>query len=120
MESIYEQSYKRTYIRKREIQRRKLLHQRIFVAAIVVIIAIVIACLSFSDPAAAYKENNQTQMQSIIIEKGDTLWSVAKVYYPKYEGDIRQLIYEIKKINDMETSAIYDGQILYLPNDIYW
>lgn len=49
------------------------------------------------------------------VGKGDTLWKISN-YYSDANVDIRQFIHEIKKINDMKTSAIYEGDIIKIPN----
>ena len=49
--------------------------------------------------------------EKIVVSKGDTLWSIAS----ELNGDIRENIYEIKKINNLKTSYIYEGQELQLP-----
>jgi LysM repeat protein len=46
-----------------------------------------------------------------VVSKGDTLWSIAS----ELNGNIRENIYEIKKINNLKTSYIYEGQELQLP-----
>ena len=38
-------------------------------------------------------------------QKGDTLWSIAEKY--SKNTDIRQYIYDLKKLNDMEQSSLY-------------
>ena len=48
------------------------------------------------------------------IIEGDTLWFLAMDYTSK-EYDIRRMLYEIKRMNKMETSQIYPGDILKIP-----
>ena len=45
------------------------------------------------------------------ITKGETLWSIAREYTPDNK-DIRQTIYEIKQINNMQTSNVYENQTI--------
>ena len=52
-----------------------------------------------------------SEYEKIVVSKGDTLWSIAS----ELNGDIRENIYEIKKINNLKTSYIYEGQELQLP-----
>lgn len=49
--------------------------------------------------------------QKIIVCEDDTLWDIAEKY-KKTSQDIREYIYEIKKLNNMESAAIYEGQEL--------
>ena len=48
------------------------------------------------------------------IVKGDTLWMIALESMP--EGyDVREMIYKIKVINEMDISNIYPGDIIKIP-----
>lgn len=51
--------------------------------------------------------------KSITVEKGDTLWSIANKY--SQNGDVRKFIYEVKKINNLNSSEIYQGCELLIP-----
>lgn len=57
--------------------------------------------------AYGYKE---TQLKVIRIKSGDTLWAIAEKYNKK--GDIREYIYELKKINSLTDSSIMAGSDL--------
>lgn len=50
----------------------------------------------------------------VVVSKGDTLWDIASKYI-NIKFDIRDEIYHIKKINDLQTSNIYPGQELIIP-----
>lgn len=50
---------------------------------------------------------------SVTVEKGDTLWEIAKRY--RKNGDIRKLINEIERANGITDSTIYEGDVLRLP-----
>ena len=45
------------------------------------------------------------------VSKGERLWDIAE-QYKRPDQDIREYIYEIKKLNNMENSTIYEGQEL--------
>jgi hypothetical protein len=47
------------------------------------------------------------------VEEGDTLWEIAAIY--SVNSDIREYIYNIKKLNKLSNDTIYAGQILLLP-----
>ncbi len=47
------------------------------------------------------------------VTKGDTLWEIATDYSQNY--DIREYIYNIKKLNNLNGDTIYAGQVLLLP-----
>ncbi|GAV24779.1 hypothetical protein ciss_07120 [Carboxydothermus islandicus] len=52
--------------------------------------------------------------QEIVVEKGDTLWGIAKELNIPGK-DIRVVIEEIRILNNLEDSTIYPGQILKVP-----
>tara|TARA_Y100000768_G_scaffold220776_1_gene166457 strand:- start:895 stop:1152 length:258 start_codon:yes stop_codon:yes gene_type:complete len=46
------------------------------------------------------------------VEKGDSLWDIAL----KYESnDIESFLFETRKINKLQNSAIFEDQILIIP-----
>lgn len=49
---------------------------------------------------------------TITVSKGDTLWSIARNYYQ--ENDVRNIVEEIKSINNLTNSNIKVGQELKL------
>ena len=59
-----------------------------------------------------YKE---MEYKMINVSEGDTLWNIA--LKSNFEGDIRQYIYEIKKINNLKGSNIYSGSTIKIPVD---
>ena len=56
---------------------------------------------------------DQEEIEHYIVD-GDTLWNLALEYMPdKY--DVRQMVYEIKEINNLDNQHIYPGQIIKIP-----
>ena len=50
----------------------------------------------------------------IQVVEGDTLWIIALDYIS--DGyDVREMVYNIKKVNEMDTSYIYPGDLLKIP-----
>lgn len=45
------------------------------------------------------------------VGQGDTLWKISE-HYLDQDIDIRQFIHKIRQLNDMKTSAIYEGDII--------
>jgi Na+-transporting NADH:ubiquinone oxidoreductase subunit NqrC len=93
------------YVRKKYVLKNK---KRFL---IVVITSLTMACsLIFASSAYGYKE---PRYQVIKIKKGDTLWELAQCY--GNNGDIRKYIYDIKKLNKLSSSEIFEGDYLKIP-----
>lgn len=61
-----------------------------------------------------YGSNHSGDYKEIEIINGDTLWMLALDYMPE-EYDVRKMLYEIKMLNNMETSNVYPGDIIKIP-----
>jgi len=50
----------------------------------------------------------------IIVESGDTLWNLAQEFGPD-DKDVREVVFEICKINNVSADSIYPGQTIRIP-----
>jgi nucleoid-associated protein YgaU len=50
----------------------------------------------------------------IIIQSGDTLWNLAQEFGPDGK-DIRKVVHEICRINNISADSIYPGQAILIP-----
>lgn len=82
-----------------------------FIRGLLIIIAIIslfVCKLTFSFSERSYK--------TIYVANGETLWKIAENeqknnnYYK--DKDIREIVYSIKSINNLENSNLYEGQEL--------
>ncbi len=64
----------------------------------------------YTNSVAGYEE---PQYQSIVVNSGDTLWSIAERY--GNDSDIREYIHIIKKINNLDSSVLYDNTAILVP-----
>jgi LysM repeat protein len=55
----------------------------------------------------------QPRYNLITVRQGDTLWDIAKK--SDSNKDIREFIYEIKAVNNLNNSEIYQGTVLKIP-----
>ncbi len=78
------------------------------VTCFVLLIILFVTVLSVS---ASTSSEMQTKL--IVVQAGETLWEIAEEHC--INGDIRKYIYQVKLINEMQTSSIYIGQGLLLP-----
>ena len=96
-------------------RKRKLRIIPCFLAGIIVFTIVFFSSFICAKNAAATNVFEERPMIRVIVASGDTLWELAKEYRPNYNGDIRALIYEIKKINNYKTAEIMPGEIIYIP-----
>lgn len=83
-----------------------------FIRSILIIIGITIV-VTFIATKSIYSYQNM-ELKTIYVEEGDTLWSIAKEEQNNnkyYEGkNIREVIYDIKKLNNMSDANILPGE----------
>ena len=82
-----------------------------FIRSIAIVIFLLIALFNIS----IAKTDTEAEYIDYTISKGETLWSIAGEYKEKNE-DIRQYIYDIKKLNNMTDSTVYPGQVIKIKN----
>lgn len=58
---------------------------------------------------------DSTGLLRIVVRPGDTLWDIAEEYNRDGQIDIRRFIHQIKKDNNLMTSGLTPGQVLYIP-----
>lgn len=51
-------------------------------------------------------------MKTVKVKKGDTLWEIAELHC---SGDIRENVFKIRQLNNLQSGIIYEGQTLLLP-----
>lgn len=68
----------------------------------------------YTNVVSGYKEPSY---QSIIVNQGDTLWSIAEKY--GNNSNIRKYIYELKKINNLESGIILENSAILIPSSGY-
>lgn len=88
-----------------------------FVRSILIILGIILSIsLLISKSSLSFKE---TEYKTISVSSGDTLWEIASYnqssndYYKN--KDIRYIINDIMKINNLENSSLIVGQQLLVP-----
>jgi LysM repeat protein len=69
--------------------------------------------LGQQDTQAASVVGAQPELQSVVVQPGESLWSVAQRVAP--DNDPREIVAQIRRLNDLETSSLQVGQHLLLP-----
>lgn len=98
-------------VRNRNNKGKKLIKRLIFNTVLLFIVLSI--CGIFLNYNLANKEIKTSE---IVISKEDTIWSLAKgICNKRNDLNIQNVIIEIKEINNLKTSDIYEGQVLNIP-----
>ena len=81
----------------------RIVNKKRFILAIMILIALIITL--FSNCLAGKK----VETEDLVVSTGDTLWSIA-CEYKKDGQDVREYIYELRKLNNLENCTIYPEQ----------
>ena len=53
----------------------------------------------------------------IVVQSGDTLWDLAQEFGPA-DKDVREVVYDICRYNEISADSIYPGQTIMIPQYI--
>lgn len=84
---------------------------RFYTFILVLLVTFALVFVFFLQSSA--KANKKIEQNTIIVKSGDTLWDIAKS--ENYNIDIREYIYQIRKINKLNDANLIPGQRLILP-----
>lgn len=94
----------------------KIVNKVKFVRTISILVVLIVALVIFSKNAYS---KGEIKYKEDFIYSGDTLWSIAKKeinnnrYF--YNKDIRDVVIELKYINNLEDSNLVEGQKIKIP-----
>lgn len=95
----------------------KIVNVKKFIRSIIVLLVLIFGVsIIFAKSTLSYK---QVEYVSIYVDYGDTLWEIAEKqkttndYYKR--RDIRDIISDIKKINNLNSGDLYVAQELKIP-----
>jgi hypothetical protein len=93
-----------------KIMKKNKLFKRIILLSILCLILIPLT-------SRALSSNSMTRLNyaKVTVCSGDTLWTIASEYISNND-DIRELVYNIKKVNNLNSAIIIPGQELLIPN----
>jgi LysM domain len=87
--------------------------QLVLIALSAVVVLAVAGLLISRTGGTATERPEPVGQRSIVVQPGQTLWSIAKDVAPG--RDIREVIYEIRRINGLDNAMVRSGQTLELP-----
>ncbi len=90
---------------------------KLLVATFAVLFLIIFVFQGFSNNTSAYaNDNNKLYYDSVLINNGDSLWSIAEQYTDGSTKEIMNCIREIKRINHMSFSeTLKSGSYIVVP-----
>lgn len=91
-------------------RQRKLRRQRS--AALMVLITVMMFVMAHA--AFSKQETDTLCVETVTVQCGDTLWSIAAEYKPA-NRDLREFVYEIAADNGVKDCEIFVGQTLLVP-----
>ncbi|QHZ56368.1 LysM peptidoglycan-binding domain-containing protein [Brevibacillus sp. NSP2.1] len=63
--------------------------------------------------SSAHKET--LKGKEVTVRSGDSLWTIAVRHHHSEKVDVRDLIFDIKMANNLDSNLIYPGQTLFIP-----
>lgn len=80
---------------------------------LMIVAGLVIAALIPGAHAVSARQDHPTPLRTVVVETGDTLWGIAGA---NLDGDRREGVYEIMKLNALRSPNVIPGQKLKLPS----
>jgi len=83
----------------------------VFIAGIMLVFVALNSVFTYT--VNAFTQTRETY-QEVVIQENDTLWCIAEKITPPGQ-DIRNTIYQIRKINKMNSAVLQPGQRILIP-----
>lgn len=103
---------RKSNVKKRKLSIKRIVKLNILIALLAVMFLLIIHSTSLSFKDIEYRE--------IYVSKGDTLWDIAKSEQENndyYKGkNIREIIFDIKKVNNLSNSELAINQKILIPS----
>lgn len=87
----------------------------ILTIAIISVFTLLILILPKKIIVKADDSNRTKTVTSVLIKKGDSLWSIADQYMTEEYSDLNEYIEEIKKCNGITSDIIHEDQYIIVP-----
>ena len=92
-------------------KRRYILKNRTRFFSCIFFISLIVFIVAYTANVSGYSE---PEYMTVTVQSGDTLWSIAEQYGDD-SCDIREYIYNIKKINNMKSSLLVANTSILIP-----
>ena len=87
---------------------------RFFVFILICMMIIVFAGISIVGAADAQAADIRTYRQ-VVIQEDDNLWNIVERYNPDANINVRDAVYDIYEINDIDANDIQPGDEIFVP-----
>lgn len=81
---------------------------------IILVVVISVLCVTIQVNATE-KDKRMIQVKSVLIQEGDTLWSIASENMSSEYDSINEYIEAIKECNHISSDTVYEGNYLIIP-----
>lgn len=95
-------------------KRLVIVNQTRFIIATVLTLIIFSAIITYVSGSFISEATSTKDIISVTISPGDTLWDLASEYN-YFNEDIREVVYRIKKYNELNNEILLVGQVVEIP-----
>lgn len=104
----------RRYISAKRRNRRQAYQKKVLTILVMAMAMVFVFCGFSAMGSTSQPEDAKMVYEAVIIEPGDTLWSIANVYASHTEDSVETYIKNVKKMNDLHGDRIVDGEALLI------
>lgn len=83
--------------------------------SLAILLIVIITCTLVSFNVSGSTKAKDKLYTTVLVEDGDSLWTIAKNYYSDEYIDYNEYIEEVKSINGMKNSNIKIGSYIIVP-----
>lgn len=101
--------------RERQVRKQKSILYSCGIAVVAILIVFVLIGISGSSKKVNASIDGKFIYESVMIQSGETLWSIAAKYQDSFNGSLDEYIEEIMSINNMYDDKIHAGDYIIIP-----
>lgn len=96
-------------------KKRLVIKSRVRFTIFVILASVVINMIMFALVPEQTSADISKKTETVYVNSGDTLWNIASEYAEN--GDVREMVYRIKKANQLSNANLKVGQSIVVPLD---
>ncbi|MBQ7077763.1 MAG: LysM peptidoglycan-binding domain-containing protein [Lachnospiraceae bacterium] len=102
-------------MREEQLRRYKTIAYLFLLIIVSLLIVLTIIKINKTNTKAFASLNGEYSYSSVMVEEGDTLYSIARKYSTEYPGSTDAFIREVRTVNNLNSDNIYAGQYIIIP-----